>query len=117
MTCVSLGIAPEMYDICYITLYYSLYTVSTRHRNYTNFFGDIVYHGGISDGTFNTIMNERLNELHGIRRRRVKIKRPQFLHQMPARFMQGGNVSRIIIKLCSSLWLDVGDSKNVPSII
>ena len=64
-----------------------------RGRSTTQFFGDVVYHGGISDGMFNTIMNERVHELHGMRRR-VKIKRPQFLHEMPARFMKGANVSK-----------------------
>ena len=62
------------------------------HRHATDFYGQIVYHGGVSDGMFNTILWERNTQT-----RQVRINRPQFLHVIPARFRQGGNVSNSIL--------------------
>ena len=68
--------------------------MQTRTRGSTQFYGDVVFHGGLSDGIFNTLMYQRLNDSSN-QRRSVKIQRPQFLHEMPARFMRGANVSFI----------------------
>ena len=78
--------------------------MTKRCRKATNFFGEIMFHGGVSDGMFNTIMYQRIQPtVQNVQtvqtvqtaqtERRVKINRPQFLHEMPKKFMRGPNVS------------------------
>ena len=51
-----------------------------------------MFHGGLPDEIFDTIMTQR-TESNLNQNRQVKITRPQFIHEMPARYVNGANVS------------------------